>query len=51
MDQRSPVHELVNALWRALPALDSTAQTGEIEQWCFSCCTHYPHTPVSPPPE
>ena len=36
MDQRSPVHELVNALWRALHELDSTAQTGEIEQWGFS---------------
>jgi hypothetical protein len=18
----------------------------DVEQWCFSCCTHYPHRPV-----
>jgi hypothetical protein len=36
MDQRSPVHELVNALWRALHELGSAAETGEIEQWGFS---------------
>jgi hypothetical protein len=18
----------------------------DVEQWCFSCCTHYPHVPV-----
>jgi hypothetical protein len=18
----------------------------EVEQWCFACCTHYPHRPV-----
>jgi hypothetical protein len=36
MDQRSPVHELVNALWRALHELGSDAATNEIEQWGFS---------------
>ena len=36
MDQRSPVHEIVNALWRALHELESPATTGEIEQWGFS---------------
>src|SRR5678815_3034284 len=36
MDQRSPVHELVNALWKALHELGSPAETGEIEQWGFS---------------
>src|SRR5678816_1035663 len=36
MDQRSPVHELVNALWRALHELGSDASTTEIEQWGFS---------------
>ncbi len=36
MDQRSPVHELVNALWRALHQLGSEASTNEIEQWGFS---------------
>ena len=36
MDQRSPVLEIVNALWRALHELGSPATTGEIEQWGFS---------------
>ncbi len=36
MDQRSPVHELVNALWRALHDLGSDASTNELEQWGFS---------------
>ena len=36
MDQRSPVHEIVNALWRALHDLESPATTGEIERWGFS---------------
>jgi hypothetical protein len=36
MDQRSPVHEIVNALWRALHELGSLATTGEIEHWGFS---------------
>jgi hypothetical protein len=36
MDQRSPVHEIVNSLWRALHELGSPATTGEIEQWGFS---------------
>lgn len=36
MDQRSPVHELVNALWRALHELGSDAETSEIEKWGFS---------------
>ena len=36
MEQRSPVHEIVNALWRALHALGSPATTNEIEHWGFS---------------
>jgi hypothetical protein len=36
MDQRSAVHEIVNALWRALHELRSPATTGEIEHWGFS---------------
>lgn len=36
MDQRSPVHEIVNALWRALHALGSPVTTTEIEEWGFS---------------
>ncbi len=36
MDQRSPVHEIVNALWRALRDLGSKAETNEIERWGFS---------------
>jgi hypothetical protein len=36
MDQRSPVHEIVNALWRALHDLESPATTGDIERWGFS---------------
>jgi hypothetical protein len=36
MEQRSPVHEIVNALWRALHQLGSRATTGEIERWGFS---------------
>lgn len=35
-DQRSPVHEIVNALWRALHDLRSPADTAEIERWGFS---------------
>src|SRR5262245_21354748 len=35
-EQRSPVHEIVNALWRALHALGSTAGTPGIASWCFS---------------
>src|SRR5687767_9522476 len=36
MDQRSPVHELVNALWRALHELGANAETNEIERWGFT---------------
>jgi len=36
MDQRSPVHEIVNELWRALHQLGSPATTGDIERWGFS---------------
>ncbi|HEX7839961.1 MAG TPA: hypothetical protein VF469_20935, partial [Kofleriaceae bacterium] len=36
MDQRSPVHEIVSALWRALHELGAPAETGEIERWGFS---------------
>lgn len=34
--QRSPVHEIVNALWRALHQLESNATTEQIEQWGFA---------------
>ncbi len=36
MEQRSLVHEIVNALWRALHELGSSAQTPDIERWGFS---------------
>lgn len=36
MDQRSPLHEIVNGLWRALHDLGSRAETNEIELWGFS---------------
>src|ERR1700760_2732416 len=36
MDERSPVHEIVDALGAALRALESPATTREIEQWGFS---------------
>lgn len=36
MEPRSPVHEIVNALWGALHQLGSAAETPEIEQWGFS---------------
>ena len=36
MDSRSPVHEIVGALWRALHQLESPAEVGEIERWGFS---------------
>ena len=36
MDQRSPVHEIVNALWRALHDLQCPVETNEVEQWGFS---------------
>lgn len=35
-EARSPVHEIVNALWRALHALGSPAATTDIERWGFS---------------
>jgi hypothetical protein len=35
-DERSPVHEIVNSLWRSLHALGSTAATADIERWGFS---------------
>ncbi len=35
-DQRSPVHEIVNALWRALHDLRSPADMADIERWGFS---------------
>jgi hypothetical protein len=34
--RRSPVHEIVNALWRALHELGSDAPTEQIELWGFS---------------
>ena len=37
MDHRSPVHEIVNALWRALHQLGSASvETHDIELWGFS---------------
>jgi hypothetical protein len=35
-DTRSPVHEIVNALWRALHGLGSPAATSDIARWGFS---------------
>ncbi len=35
-EPRSPVHEIVNSLWRALHDLGSAATTSEIERWGFS---------------
>src|SRR5687767_6426028 len=35
-DARSPVHEIVNALWRALHELGSAAAMEDIERWGFS---------------
>jgi len=35
-EKRSPVHEIVNALWRALHDLGSVAELAEIERWSFS---------------
>jgi len=34
--ERSPVHEIVNALWRALHEVGSKAEIGQIERWGFS---------------
>jgi hypothetical protein len=34
--ERSPVHEIVNALWAALHALGAKADVGEIEKWGFA---------------
>jgi len=34
--ERSPVHEIVNGLWRALHALGTHAEIGQIERWGFS---------------
>src|SRR3954468_14468881 len=36
MEQRSPVHDIVSALWKALHALKSPADVTEIERWGFS---------------
>jgi hypothetical protein len=36
MEKRSPVHEIVNALWRALHEVGSNATLAEIERWGFS---------------
>jgi hypothetical protein len=36
MEQRSPVHEIVNALWRALHELGARAEIEDIERWAFS---------------
>lgn len=35
-DQRSPVHDIVHALWRSLKDLGAPAETVEIERWGFS---------------
>ena len=44
-DQLYPVHRryVTPAEWDT-PARDVTLQ--HVEQWCFSCCTHYPHEPA-----
>jgi len=34
--ERSPVHEIVNALWAALHALGAKVEVGQIEQWGFA---------------
>ena len=34
--QRSPVHDLVNTLWRALTALGVDVDTADVERWGFS---------------
>jgi hypothetical protein len=34
--ERSPVHDIVNALWRALHDLGSPAATADVERWGFS---------------
>ena len=36
MDQRSPVHEIVNALWSAVAALGVDPPTRDLEHWAFS---------------
>jgi hypothetical protein len=36
VDLRSPVHEIVNSLWRALHELGTQVETNEIERWGFS---------------
>lgn len=36
MEQRSPVHDIVSALWQALHALGSPAEINDIERWGFS---------------
>jgi len=36
VEKRSPVHQIVNALWRALNDLGSNATLTEIERWGFS---------------
>jgi hypothetical protein len=35
-DERSPVHEIVHALWQSLHALGSSAASADIERWGFS---------------
>jgi hypothetical protein len=35
-EKRSPVHEIVNALWRALHDLGTDAKLSDIERWGFS---------------
>jgi hypothetical protein len=35
-EKRSPVHEIVNALWRAIHELGSDAKLSDIERWGFS---------------
>jgi hypothetical protein len=36
MEQRSPVHAIVNALWKALHDLGSAAEPDHVERWGFS---------------
>ena len=35
-ESRSPIHDIVNALWRALVALGAPVATAEVERWGFT---------------
>jgi hypothetical protein len=42
-----PVHRryVTPAAWDT-PGRDVTLD--DVERWCYSCCTHYPHEPAGP---